>query len=131
MSKTTAKPSTPKRGKATPKPADHPMSQLATLKTSKPPKADPSPKRTPGGRARAPAGKPGHYTSGGHKKHQTNGPVVWSQIFLAAARKASGPTAREGEGVRLALEIGVAALAKQLGLTIADPAQALISEVKP
>jgi hypothetical protein len=79
---------------------------------------------------------PDHYTMNGNKKHQCNGPQTWSAIFLAAAKAAAlpGATVREGDGVRLALAIGVAELAKRHGIKLdtapkADPRQAVIPAV--
>lgn len=50
--------------------------------------------------------KPAHYTASGTKKHQANGPVEWSKVFKAAAKIVG--SAREGEGVRLAMAYAVA-----------------------
>lgn len=63
-----------------------------------------------------PPGAPMHWTAAGTKKHQTNGPVAWSAVFLAAAKKAG--FTREGDGVRIVLARGVAVMAKELGIEV-------------
>lgn len=103
---------------------DHPTDPAVRLRglkvpaTAKPAKAKAKPAKAKPAKAKAKPAKaqPGHYTASGNKKHQCNGPIAWSKVLLAAAHKELGATAREGDGVRLALAIGVEALAKRHGL---------------
>lgn len=91
--------------------------------TPKAPKAPKDPKPAPAPKAPRPTrpeGMKDHYTLSGNKKHQCNGPQAWSAVFLAAAKAAAlaGAQVREGDGVRIALTIGVAELAKRHGIKL-------------
>lgn len=101
-------------------PKTTPAAKPAAAKLTKAPAAPKAPKAKP----QRPAGAPAHYTANGNKKHQCNGPIAWTAVFLGAARKELGATAREGDGVRMALMIGVAELAKRHGINLAAPAAA-------
>lgn len=111
------------QGKPAPAPAGagttngKPNKAPKAAKAPKDPKAAPAPKPP---RPTRPAGMPDHYTMSGNKKHQCNGPQAWSPVFLAAAKAAAlpGGQVREGDGVRLALAIGVAELAKRHGIKL-------------
>lgn len=78
----------------------------------------PAPPKAKTERPKRPEGLPDHWTLSGNKKHQCNGPQAWSAVFQAAAKKELGETGREGDGVRLALALGVEALAKKHGIKI-------------
>ena len=105
--------------------------EAAKAKAAAPaPAKDPKPAKAPKAPAKkATEGLPDHWTLSGNKKHQCNGPRTWSAVFQAAAKKELGATGREGDGVRLALALGVEALAKKHGIKIpatapaADPRQ--------
>jgi len=100
-------------GKATPAtPAPAAPATPATPATPSTP-ATPKPPRPV-----RPANLPDHVTLSGNKKHQTNGPIGWGVVFRAAARAAYGDKGTEGDGVRLALEIGVKELAKRHNVEI-------------
>ena len=123
--------------KADPKPAKaaKPAPAPKAAKDPKPAKAAkpaPAPKAE---RPKRPEGMPDHWTLSGNKKHQANGPQSWSAVFLAAAKAAAlpGGAVREGDGVRIALAIGVAELAKRHGVKLeaakVDPKQTVIPAV--
>lgn len=50
----------------------------------------------------------------GNKKFQCAGPGEWSALLQRIARRALGATAREADGVRLALHAGIVQLAADL-----------------
>lgn len=53
--------------------------------------------------------KPDHYTAGGTRKYQAQGPVAWSAFFRSIAEKIGGKGAPEGLGIRACLAYAVGA----------------------
>lgn len=53
---------------------------------------------------------PEHHTAGDTRKYQANGPIEWSDVFLAIAKQLSeidGGNAKEGRGIRACLAYAV------------------------